>query len=416
MKWFIFKIGFRNVLKQRRRSLFNILALGVNTSMVILLIGVLRGSYGISIEKTIDLRTGHIQIHRPDYVRERRRLPLDLSIHNASQLKTAIEKLPEVLAASPRILAPVAVSNGRNRMAAVLYGVDPEAERKVGVMLDSVSRGKVITDSSRGVMIGDRLSELLETDVGQSLLVYAQTQSKSNNLIDAEVIGVFNSGFPEADRSFIFAPLTLTRELLDMGDEATEIVIRLNHRRFVPFDVPKIEEAVLPIAQDSLLVRPWTEIARDIVEGIKLDLISYAFIGIILVILAVFSIGNTMTVSVFERTAEIAALRALGMDKKSIQQMFIAEATVLGLFGTMIGWGLGYVLTWYLSHYGIVVPEEAMSAISVPMTDRFLADPRLIDWFIGAALAVFSALAGAVLPARRARKIPVAAALARGVR
>ncbi len=336
-----FKLGMRNVIKQRRRTLFNVLALGVNTGMLILLVGVLRGFYLITIEKTVDLRTGHMQIHAEGYAEEKRRLPLDITIHHADSMKHAIEGLPEVVAASPRILTTATLSNGRERAAVILYGVLPSAEDKVGVILSGVKDGVKLTDSTQGIMIGDRLAELLGAKVGSSLLLFAQTQEHANNLVDAEVVGIFDSGFGMADRGAVYAPLPFVSELLDMRDEVTEIVIRAENLRVVPKLRDQIVSTAMPMTTDKLVVETWYEVARDIVAAVKADMVSYGIIGWILVTLAVFGISNTMTVSVFERTGEIGALRALGMEKKQIRTMFLAEGITLGVFGILIGSVIG---------------------------------------------------------------------------
>ncbi|MBU0690436.1 FtsX-like permease family protein [bacterium] len=416
MNWLFFKLGVRNVIRQRRRSLFNVLTLGVNTSMLILLIGILRGFYVITIDKTIDLRTGHLQIHKQGYEQEKRRLPLDITIAHSQLLKDSLETLENVVAASPKVIAAAAISNGRERTAVLLNGVYPASESRVGVILNSVVKGKALSDSSWGILIGDRLAELLDVEVGSSLLLYARTQQNANNLLDAEVIGIFDSGFDLADRTMIYAPIAYTNALLDMQDEVTEIVIRAPNYRTVPFLVDDINQLDARLGYDSLLVEPWYVIAKEVVAGIKADLVSYAIIGIILVILAVFGITNTMTVSVYERTAEIGALRALGMEKKQVHRMFLAEGIALGIGGTIIGILLGLVFVWYMSKYGIALPKDAVQSISFPLGDHFYAKSQFIDWVIGSGLALLCALAGAVFPARRASNVPVTSALARGVR
>ena len=416
MNWLLLRIGIRNVLRQRRRSLFNVLTLGVNTSMLILLIGILRGFYGLTLDKTVDLRTGHLQVHHQNYEEEKRRLPLDITVKQSDRLTAAIDTIEHVIAASPRVLASAAISNGRERTGVLLYGVDPEAEDKVGVILSSVIKGETLTDSSWGILIGDKLAELLDADVGTSLILYSRTQQKANNLLDAEVIGIFDSGFGLADRTMVYAPMAYTNELLDMRDEITEIVIRAERYRDVPFLVDEVAELGKQLGIDSLIVEPWYDIAKDIVAGVKADMVSYAIIGLILVILAVFGITNTMTVSVYERTAEIGALRALGMEKKQVHRMFLFEGIALGIGGAIIGILLGIVWVWYMSKYGISIPKEAVESVNFPMGDHFYARTGLIDWFVGMALSILCALAGAVFPARRASKVPVTSALARGVR
>ena len=129
-----------------------------------------------------------------------------------------------------------------------------------------------------------------------------------------------------------------------------------------------------------------------------------------------FGITHTLTVSVFERVPEIGALRALGMERQSVHRMLLFEGIALGWGGIIAGSILGGVLAWWMNTKGIPISPEALEGISIPFGDRYLADSRFVDWIIGGGLAMMSALIGVLLPARRAARVPVTAALARGVR
>jgi ABC-type lipoprotein release transport system permease subunit len=96
--------------------------------------------------------------------------------------------------------------------------------------------------------------------------------------------------------------------------------------------------------------------------------------------------------------------------------MLLFEGFVLGLGGIVAGSILGGLLAWWMNTRGISISTEALEQIALPMGDKFLASSRLVDWIIGGGLAMTSALIGVLWPARRAARVPVTAALARGVR
>lgn len=416
MNFVLFRLAVRNVLKQKRRTLFNVLALGVNTAMIILLVGILRGTYWLMIERTIDLRTGHIQIHAEGYEAERRRLPLDIAIQDASRLARQVERLPEVKAASPRIRAAATLSNGRYRASVFLMAVEADAEAQVGVIQNSIVEGKWLDSLEPGIIIGKKVAELLDAELGESLLLYARTSHEANNLIDVPVRGIFSSGFGEMDRMAVFVPLRFGWEFLDMPGDATEIVLRLHRTIGATKVVPMVKDVLTERTNQKLHVASWQYFAKDVVEGAKADLIFYTLLFAILVALAVFGITNTMTVSVFERVPEIGALRALGMERQSVHRMLLFEGVLLGLGGIIAGSFLGGLLAWWMNTKGIPISSEMLEQIAIPFVDRFLASSRFVDWVIGGGLAMVSALIGVLLPARRAARVPVTAALARGVR
>ncbi|MBK6767274.1 MAG: ABC transporter permease [bacterium] len=196
----------------------------------------------------------------------------------------------------------------------------------------------------------------------------------------------------------------------------TEIVIRTDNLRVVPRVRDDIVAAIAPITTEKLVVETWYEVARDIVAAVKADVVSYGVIGMILVTLAIFGVSNTMTMTVFERTGEIGALRALGMEKRQVRTMFLAEGVTLGVLGTAFGSVIGALAAWYMNVHGIALPKDAIEAIAMPLADHYYAQSRGIDWLIGAGLSIASAWAGSVLPSRRAARVPVTTALAKGVR
>jgi putative ABC transport system permease protein len=416
MNFILFRLAVRNVLKQKRRTFFNVLALGINTAMIILLLGILRGSYWLMIERTIDLRTGHIQVHAEGYEAEKRRLPLDIAIDDASRLARRIEDLPEVKAASPRIRAAATLSNGRYRAPVFVMAVEPDAEAKVGVIQNSVIEGEWLDSLQPGIIVGKKMVDLLGAELGESLLLYARTSQGANNLIDVPVRGIFSTGFSEMDRMAVFVPLQFGWEFFDMPGEATEIVIRLHRTLGASKVVPRVKDILAKSTNQKLQVASWQYFAQDVVQGAKADLIFYAILFVILVSLAVFGITNTMTVSVFERVPEIGALRALGMERQGVHRMLLLEGFVLGLGGIVAGSILGGLLAWWMNTKGISISTEALEQVAIPMGDKFLAASRFVDWIIGGGLAMISALIGVLWPARRAARVPVTAALARGVR
>lgn len=138
-----------------------------------------------------------------------------------------------------------------------------------------------------------------------------------------------------------------------------------------------------------------------------IDSISFLLIGILLVIIAI-GIMNSMWIAVRERTAEIGTLRAIGMSRRRVLQMFLLEAVILGIFATMIGGLAGAAIAMALDAAHIVIPVEAVQAILMSDVLHMVVDPGQL---VGAVI-VFSLVAGAAAfyPAFRASRMqPVTA-------
>jgi len=130
------------------------------------------------------------------------------------------------------------------------------------------------------------------------------------------------------------------------------------------------------------------------------------FLGLVYVLLAlaiviaVFGIANTLSLSVYERTREIGLLRAVGQTRAQIRSMVRLESVLVSVFGTVGGIALGAFLGWALAEAG--ARAEGLDRFSLPGGQLVL-------------IVVLGAMAGivaAIRPARRAARLPVLAAIA----
>jgi len=71
-------------------------------------------------------------------------------------------------------------------------------------------------------------------------------------------------------------------------------------------------------------------------------------VGLLVVAISMAGLGNTLTMSVLERTREIGILRSIGARASDIRRIFAAETLTLAAAGWLIGIPLGYLLDWFL--------------------------------------------------------------------
>ncbi|MFJ8960940.1 ABC transporter permease [Lentzea sp. NPDC102401] len=125
----------------------------------------------------------------------------------------------------------------------------------------------------------------------------------------------------------------------------------------------------------------------------------WALVGLALII-ALFGIANTLTLSVLERTRESALLRALGLTRGQLRQMLVVESILMALIGAVVGVLLGAGFGWLLVE--AISNSEFRISFSIPFGQ--------IGIMLG--LAVVAAIIAAALPARRAARNSVVAGMA----
>lgn len=409
----IIQIALNNLIKHKRRTFFNLFTFAANALALIVLLGMLKGMYNEAFERTIALDTGHFKIYHRDYIAEKEKMPLDKNIRNPFDVIKDIEKLPHFISAAPRIKKNGILSNTINKTNVIIMGIDMQLELKTTGIFDKLKQENYLTNGGE-ILIGKRLSELLKNKPNDLMLIYSQTQYKANNLMDVSLKGIYSIGFALMEKMIVYVPFDFAQKFFDMEDCATEIIIKIDNRNFVSVVKKQIEE-IMKSKYPDLVVRDWTQEAESLIAGAQADFISYGVLFAILFFLAISIIMNTLTITVFERTAEIGTLRAIGLTKGQIRWMFLWEGILLSLGGAIIGGILVLPMVAYLNLQGISMPPEIMDKMPYPF-EAMKSKNDITDWLLTYAICIITGVIGAILPANRAAGTNVVDALKKGVR
>ena len=221
---------------------------------------------------------------------------------------------------------------------------------------------------------------------------------------DFELVGL--TSFGDADSllgaTLISFELDEARRVFGYGDEFTGIVVQAEPG-VDPDDLTAAIAEVLPAGVEAVTGETeQNEQAADISEGLSfLSIGLLAFAGVSIFVGA-FIIQNTFRIIIAQRTRELALLRAIGATGRQVRMMVLTEALVVGVIGSILGIALGFLLA-----VGI---RELMNAVGLGLADSaFVLLPRTI--IVGMAVGVLLTLASALLPARKASRIPPIAAM-----
>ena len=116
------------------------------------------------------------------------------------------------------------------------------------------------------------------------------------------------------------------------------------------------------------------------------------------VLIALLGIGNTLALSIFERTRELGVMRAVGMTRHQLRAMIRWESVIIALQGTVLGLLIGVFFGWALV---LAMKNQGITEFSVP----------LLTLLIVVALAALAGAAAAIWPSRRAAKLNILRAL-----
>jgi putative ABC transport system permease protein len=287
--------------------------------------------------------------------------------------------------------------------------IDLDREHTVGTLHTHIVAGvRPLADAvaGRGVWIGQTYAERAGLSVGDVLFLRARNRHGVENLYDAPLAGIFSYGYPALDEAVLYVDLTTATELLDLDGGVTHVVARTTDGTVRPDLLRTIEAAT-----GTVSVRPWHDFARTAVSAVEGDTAAFGLMIAILYLLIVLGILNAMSMSVHERTREIGTLRAIGMPGRWVMQLVAIESVWQSAIAAVAAAAITAPLIWWLTTVGVDIAASMPAEMPVPFGERLRADIRPWHYLFTITSGVATALAGAIIPGRRAARIVVADAM-----
>jgi ABC-type lipoprotein release transport system permease subunit len=393
----VFRLAWRNLWRQPRRTWLTTGAMMFSNMLLVFMISLQFGMYGLMIDNTLQTFTGHLQIQAPGYIDDQKmRQTVDDIVPLANTLRDHFES--DSIAA--RATAFALVSSEDRSYGIAVVGVEPVFERNVSTLPGLVSEGRFLgEDGAAEIIIGAALARNLRVALGDELTLIGSGRDGSFAAAVVNVVGIFDSGIADIDRSITEIPLGLFQDVFYMDGSGHHVVINLAVIDDVPV-VKKQLEALLPSEQD-LIVHDWDALQPGLQQAIKADMSSAFFMYGILVILVAFSVLNTQLMSVLERTHEFGIVMALGLTPGRLGRLVLLETAIMGVIGLLLGALLGGLLTYYFSINGFSYPgmEEMTAKFHLP--SRFYPQISVSSLMIGPVVVFMFTILAAVYPALR---------------
>jgi len=444
-------IAIRYLRAKRRQAFIGIITgisiVGVAAGVASLIVALaINNGFRQDLQERLIGSTSHVSLLRV----------ADDGIKDWPPLLDRLSKQPHVVAAAPAIFEQVLISRGPRARGAVLKGMIPAAERKVGDLLNTIKEGSATAleetssepekdkdkdkdkdhvgtaasptqgaagtenspDSLAGVharvtamppiILGKDMADNLGATVGSVVLVTSpQGELTPFGMVPKysrfRVVGIFNSGFFDYDSSWAFTKLSDAQRLFGLGDLISVIEFKVDDIDKADVVARQLEDA----AGKGFMATNWKEQNKALFHALNMErLVTYITTGLI-VFVAALNILISLIMMVMEKTKDIAVLMSMGTRKSQVRNIFIAQGVLIGVIGTAIGLLLGYAISYAGGHYHLIsLSPEVYSIDYVPFA------PRLRDgiWVVLVAVGISfvatlypSWSAGKTLPAEALR-------------
>lgn len=345
----IIRLAWRSIWRSRRRTAITVISIGMGLTFAIFFISLGEGMYAQMVDQVVRMQAGYITLQHPKY---REAPAVDLWIQVPEGFRRDIEGWPQVEKTKMLILGQGIAKSGAGSLAAAIMGVEPGVELKSSPLARNIVRGKYIDDQDNPlVVVGVEMAERLNLKVGKKMVI--ATNDVHGDLVEqlCRVKGIFRTGSEEMDAYVIQMPIGFARRLFGMPERsATQMGVVLRD----PDNQKRVLKKVREESGDmQAVVLPWQEVLPDVASYIKMDKGSnFVFQGI-LIFLILFTIFNTILMSVLERKREFAMLLALGTRPGKLRLQVLMESVFLGLIGCCAGMLLGGWAAYLVNRYGI---------------------------------------------------------------
>ena len=402
------KLAWRNLWRNRRRTLIELASIAGAVFLVITVYNLEAGSWEKMIDEGTVVGSGHIGLYNPSYLEERQ-ITWGFSSTN---LLEQLDADPLVAGAYPRVYLPGLARSSRESRPAALMGVDFTREAQVNPLLAEArfTEGALPDPDDpahlHSAVVGSSLAAELRLEVGRRFVFMAQDQEGELQRIPLRIAGIIQTGSREIDAGTLLVSRQALTLFLAEPDIVHEIAVMLNGgSKRIPDVLDRIHGWT--DARPDVAPYPWYEAMPELQETMQLDIAgTLVVIGLLYVLVGIGTV-NTLLMSVMERTREFGIIRALGVRKRGVRRVVLAEAVVLAAVGSAVGLVIACLLGLYTSTVGI----DLSGTMDAQEMGGIIFEPVLYSTFeIKGMLALTAsmflvAVLAALYPARRALKI-----------
>jgi lipoprotein-releasing system permease protein len=310
-------------------------------------------------------------------------------IADADRVMKTVYEYPNVSALTPIIQGNVVLRSSFRNEVCELYGIDLNYHLKATDFAKQIIEGQLedFRANPSSIIIGSLLAQRLELKVGQNVYLI----SPGNVSRRFKVACIYESGMNVIDEKRVYLQFRVAQTVLQKPHETSFILIKLKDPERAPEDALALEELL------SHTARSWQDREKNNLQIFYTFRLSAGVVISFVIMLAACGIFNVLTMSVLEKTKEIAILRSMGYSQRDISSIFLWQGMIIAVVGIVLGWILGTGLTL------------AVSQIPIKIRGIFKADTFMVDWspdyFIyGALLALISVLGASYIPAKRAAR------------
>ncbi len=405
----IYRIALSLLLARWKQTLVAAIGVTFSITMFIALLGFMNGLNDL-LDGLIVNRTPHIRLfneikvnqNQPinsteqfassyNFIRSVRPVGNRQGIYNSYAILKAVQKDDRVSGVAPKANVQVFFSAGATDITGVINGIEVAVESRLFHFNDYVTHGNPldIEALSNSIILGKGMADKLMAQMNDVIEV-VNPQGEQFSL---KVVGIFQSGIQEFDKTQCYASLKTVQKILSKGTSYfTDIQIKLKNIDTAPMVAKEYAQIFQVDSEDIQTANSQFETGSFV-----RSLISYA-VGITLLIVAGFGIYNILNMMIYEKMDSIAILKAIGFSGADVNLIFILIALSIGIAGGLVGLLFGFLLS-------AGIDQIPFRTASLPTVKTYPVNYNVAFYLIGISFSLITTYLAGLFPARKASKV-----------
>ena len=412
----MWKLAWRNLWRNRTRSLITGTAISVTFALMLITFSVSDDSYDSMLKAAAKTAGGDVLVHAEGYwadpVAER-------FLTDPAPLLDKVATVPGVRAVIPRVLIEGLVSSPRGSAGVRLEGIDPPREAALKNMGKWVEQGTFLTEQPNGkqqpLVLGKGIVKDLKLELGDRVVLTATDPEGEMVRALFKLTGVLDTGSKQLDDIAAYTTIDAARSATGIGAGLTQIAALLDDPDGQIGPVREaIRRALAPppgvAVSQALEVLTWDEAIPEMLAFVEVDRKMGTLFTYLIFVVVAFGIMNTFMMAVIERIRELGLLAALGLTPARTAGLVLRETILLALVTTAVGLGLAFGMHAWLVVEGIDYAAltggadiEVSGVILEDMIIRSLIIPE--RWISAWATIFLLVIAAGLYPAWRAARL-----------
>ena len=344
------RLAWRNVWRNRRRSLINVAAMGFGLAAIMFGQSMMRSLQAQLVEKATGSFTGHVRIERRDI--DEPKFP--------DKFMTDPEPAAKLMAADPRVAVwgrrihmTGLVSSPNMSLGALICAVEPDKEKLITDMPSYMKEGHYLEDGTKNIVMGRKIAGRLDVRLGEKVVLMAQAADGSMGAEAFRLVGIHETGSESFDGQMVWVPLKAMQELLGRPGQANELAAKVTNILDADAVAADLDAKLGP---GNIGAMSWKKIDKEIIGIQAFQDGMLTVVLVIVFIIVALGILNTQLMSLFERVREFGVLMAIGARPRWVVKLLIVESALLGLVGTSFGLLVGSALIAHFGRFGLNLP------------------------------------------------------------